>query len=214
LIELDDLDGKATKAFPGHMLRKDLVRQFRGQFPVPTYVVEFMLGRYCASTDPEEIDEGVEMVREQLTARTVRAGEEELFKARARERGSVRMIDIITARLEARSDSYLATLPGLRLNDVRIDDRLVSEHERMLTGGFYTEVDLGYDAAIAQEKGGRPFEVRSLREIQLSTHDILGKIAEGREALTTAEWKDLLLRSVGLEPGALSQRRATSTCCA
>ncbi len=206
MIELDDLDRKTTAAFPGHMVRKDLVRQFRGQFPVPTYVVEFMLGRYCASTDPAEIDEGVEMVREQLTARTVRAGEEELLKARARERGTVRMIDVITARLEARSDSYLATLPSLRLNDVRIDDRLVSEHERMLTGGFYTEVDLGYDAAIAQEKGGRPFEVRSLREIQLSTHDILGKIADGRRALTTAEWRDLLLRSVGLEPAEMSQR--------
>jgi ATP-dependent Lon protease len=141
-----------------------------------------------------------------LTARTVRAGEEELFKARARERGSVRMIDIITARLDAKSDSYLATLPNLRLNDVRIGDRLVKEHERMLTGGFYTEVDLGYDATIAQEKGGRPFEVLSLREIQLSTHDILDKIAEGRRALTTAEWKDLLLRSVGLEPAALTPR--------
>jgi predicted ATP-dependent Lon-type protease len=135
LIELDELDRKATAAFPGHMVRKDLVRQFRGQFPVPTYVVEFMLGRYCASTDPAEIEEGVEMVSEQLTARTVRAGEEELFKARARERGSVRMIDIITAGLDARTDSYLATLPSLRLNDVRIADRLVNEHERMLTGG-------------------------------------------------------------------------------
>jgi ATP-dependent Lon protease len=69
LIELDDLDRKATGAFPGHMVRKDLVRRFRGQFPVPTYVVEFMLGRYCASTDPAEIEEGVEMVREQLTSR-------------------------------------------------------------------------------------------------------------------------------------------------
>src|SRR6516225_2273770 len=204
-MELDDLDRKATEAFPGHMVRKDLVRQFRGQFPVPTYVVEFMLGRYCASTDPVEIEEGVEMVREQLTARTVRAGEEELLKARARERGSVRMIDIITARLDARTDSYLATLPTLRLSDVRISDRLVKEHERMLTGGFYTEIDLGYDAAIGQEKAGRPFEVLSLREIQLSTRDILEKIAEGRGALCTAEWKDLLLRSVGLEPrGAVS----------
>jgi ATP-dependent Lon protease len=205
-MELDDLDRKSTEAFAGHMVRKDLVRQFRGQFPVPTYVVEFMLGRYCASIDPAEIEEGVEMVREQLTARTVRAGEEELFKARARERGSVRMIDIITARLDARTDSYLATLPGLRLNDVRIGDRLVKDHERMLTGGFYTEIDLGYDATIAQEKGGRPFEVLSLREIQLSTHDILDKIAEGRRALNTAEWRDLLLRSVGLEPAALSAR--------
>ena len=97
------------------------------------------------------------MVREQLTARTVRAGEEELFKARARERGSVRMIDIITARLDARTDSYLATLPSLRLKDVRIDDRLVHEHERMLTGGFYAEIELGYDA------DDRPGERRAAR---------------------------------------------------
>ncbi|MBV9828700.1 MAG: BREX system Lon protease-like protein BrxL, partial [Alphaproteobacteria bacterium] len=139
-------------------------------------------------------------------ARTVRAGEEELFKARARERGSVRLIDIITARLDARTDSYVATLPSLRLSDVRIGDRIVNDHERMLTGGFYAEIDLGYDATIAQEKAGRPFEVLSLREIQLSKHDILDKIAEGRRALTTTEWKDLLLRSVGLEPEEMSAR--------
>jgi ATP-dependent Lon protease len=205
-VELDDLDQKSSEAFAGHVVRKDLVRRFRGQFSVPTYVVEFMLGRYCASTDPKEIEEGVEMVEEQLTARSVRAGEEELFKARARDKGSVKMIDIIAARLEAKSDSYLATLPSLRLTDVRINDKLVRDHERMLTGGFYAEVELGYDASIAQEKGGRPFEVLSLREIQLSTRDILEKIAAGRARLTTAEWKDLLLRSVGLEPGMLSQR--------
>lgn len=205
-MELDDLDRKAADAFPGHIVRKDLVRRFRGQFPVPTYVVEFMLGRYCASTDPAEIEEGIELVQDQLTARTVRAGEEELFKARAREKGSVKMIDIITARLEAKSDSYLASLPSLRLADVRIGDKLVSDHERMLTGGFYAEIELGYDAAIAQEKGGRPFEVVSLREIQLSTRDILEKIAAGREKLTTDEWKDFLLRSVGLEPSMLSPR--------
>jgi ATP-dependent Lon protease len=205
-VELDDLDRKLADAFVGHIVRKDLVRRFRGQFPVPTYVVEFMLGRYCASTDPEEIEEGLEMVQEQLTARSVRAGEEELFKARAREKGSVKIIDIITARLEAKSDSYLATLPGLRLNDVRINDKIVSDHERMLTGGFYAEVELGYDPSIAQEKGGRPFEALSLREIQLSTRDILDKIAAGRDGLSTAEWKDLLLRSVGLEPSMLTQR--------
>ena len=205
-MELDELDRKSAEAFPGHIVRKDLVRRFRGQFPVPTYVVEFMLGRYCASTDPKEIEEGVEMVQEQLTARSVRAGEEELFKARARDKGSVKMIDIITARLEAKSDSYLATLPSLRLNDVRINDKIVLDHDRMLTGGFYAEIELGYDASIAQEKGGRPFEVSSLREIQLSTRDILDKIVAGRATLSTSEWKDLLLRSVGLEPSMLSQR--------
>lgn len=205
-MELDALDRKAAAAFEGQLVRKDLVRRFRGQFPVPTYVVEFMLGRYCASTDEQEIAEGLELVQEQLSDRTVRAGEEELFKARARERGSVRLIDIVTARLDAKTDSYLATLPSLRLNDVRIGDRLVAEHERMLTGGFYAEVELGYDAVIAQEKGGRPFELPSLREIQISTRGILEQIAAGRRALTTREWKDLLLRSVGLEPEMLSQR--------
>jgi ATP-dependent Lon protease len=206
MLELDDLDKKATAAFEGHLVRKDLVRRFRGQFPVPTYVVEFMLGRYCASTDPAEIEEGVEMVQQQLTARTVRAGEEELFKAKARDNGSVKMIDIVTARLDAKSDSYLATLPSLRLNDVRIGDKLVRDHDRMLTGGFYAEVEVGYDAAIAQEKGGRPFEILTLREIQLSTRDILDRIATGRAALNTAQWKELLVRSVGLEPSALSPR--------
>ena len=205
-MEMDDLDRKVTAAFAGHVVRKDLVRRFRGQFPVPTYVVEFMLGRYCASTDEAEIEEGAEMVREQLGARTVRAGEEELFKARAREKGSVRTIDVVTARLDAKSDSYLASLPSLRLNDVRIGDGIVRAHERMLTGGFYAEVDLGYDPAIAQEKGGRPFEILSLREIQVSTRDILDDVARGRQALTTPEWKDLLLRSVGLEPEALTPR--------
>jgi ATP-dependent Lon protease len=206
IITLDELDTKAAEAFPGQLVRKDLVRRFRGQFPVPTYVVEFMLGRYCASTDATEIEEGLALVQSQLSDRTVRAGEEELFKARAREKGSVKLIDIITARLDAKSDSYFATLPSLRLTDVRIDDRLVSNNERMLTGGFYAEIELGYDATIAQEKGGRPFEVLNLRGIQLSTRDILDKIGEGRQKLTTHEWRDLLLRSVGLDPSALTPR--------
>lgn len=203
---MDELDQKIADAFPAHIVRKDLVRRFRGQFPVPTYVVEFMLGRYCASTDSAEIEEGLQMVQAQLSDRTVRAGEEELFKARARDRGSVRIIEIITARLDAKSDSYLVSLPSLRLNDVRIADKIVQDHERMLTGGFYAEVELGYDASIAQEKGGRPFEVLSLREIQLSTRDILDKIASGRAKLSTEEWKNCLLRSIGLEPDKLDDR--------
>ena len=102
-MELDALDRLAAGAFRGLIVRKDLVRQFRGQFPVPTYVVEFMLGRYCATTDEKEIAEGLELVRSQLSSRTVRAGEEELIKSRARETGASRVIDIITARLDARA---------------------------------------------------------------------------------------------------------------
>src|ERR1700722_9638006 len=117
-MELDSLDNLAAAAFDGYMVRKDLVRRFKGQYPVPTYVGEFLLGRYCASTNEDEIAEGLGIVELQMRERTVRAGEEELFKSRARERGSVKLIDLVTARLDAASDSYLATLPSLRLTDV------------------------------------------------------------------------------------------------
>ena len=203
---LDPIDQIAAKAFEGFIVRKDLVRKFKAQYPVPTYVVEFLLGRYCASTDEGEIQEGLQIVERQLSNRSVRAGEEELFKARAREEGSVKIIDIVQGRLDTKTDSYLVTLPSLKLNDVRIDSRLVKDNERMLTGGFYAEVELEYDAAIAQEKSGRPFGVVSLREIQLSKREVLEPLYRGRELFTTEEWKKFLIRSIGLEPGALTPR--------
>ncbi|WP_296983674.1 BREX system Lon protease-like protein BrxL, partial [Thalassolituus sp. UBA1505] len=206
-MELDEIDRKAAMALDGYLVRKDLVRTFSRQFPVPTYVVEFLLGRYCASTDQDEINEGLEIVQRQLKSRTVKAGEEELFKARARENGEVKIIDLITARLDAKTDSYIASLPSLRLNDVRISPSLVNEHERMLTGGFYAEVTLNYDAAIAQESNGRPFGVEALREIQLSKRDVLDTLAEARKEFTTQEWKELLLRSTGIEASGLSERQ-------
>ena len=150
-MELDALDLLAAKAFEGFIVRKDLVRAFQGRYPVPTYVAEFLLGRYCSSTDQAEIDEGMDIVERQLAERSVRAGEEELYKARAREEGSVRIIDLITAHLDTKTDSYLATMPSLRLNSVRISSDLVKQNDRMLTGGFYAEVELEYDATIALE---------------------------------------------------------------
>ena len=205
-MEMDHVDKLAASTLEGYLVRKDLVRTFARQFPVPTYVVEFLLGRYCASTDPEEIEEGLEIVERQLKSRTVKAGEEELFKARSREKGNVKIIDLISARLDAKTDSYLATLPSLRLKDVRINGKLANEHERMLTGGFYAEINLSYDAAIAQEKSGRPFGVDSLREIQLSKRDVLDDLAKARKHFSTEEWKTFLLRSIGIEPGDLSER--------
>lgn len=207
MVELDAIDRKAASELDGYLVRKDLVRTFSRQFPVPTYVVEFLLGRYCASTDPEEINEGLEIVQRQLKSRTIKAGEEELFKARARENGDIKIIDLITARLDARTDSYLATLPSLQLTDARISSELANEHERMLTGGFYAEITVSYDAAIAQEHNGRPFGVESLREIQLSKRDVLDTLSHARKIFTTEEWKDLLFRSIGIEPVALSERQ-------
>ncbi len=205
-LTLDQLDRKAASAFDGYLVRKDLVRKYSNQYPVPTYVVEFLLGRYCATIDEREIEEGLAIVERQLADRAVRSGEEELFKARARERGAIKLIDVVKARLDARTDSLIAELPSLGIRNVRVEDRLVKQHERMLTDGFYAEVTLSYDAAIAQEKNGRPFAIDSLRAIQLSKADLLDTLYRGRRELSDSEWRQLLLRSVGLEPAALSDR--------
>ncbi len=210
-VTMDHLDQLGASAFDGYLVRKDLVRKYSRQYPVPTYVVEFLLGRYCASTDEAEIAEGLQIVEKQLMDRTVRSGEEELFKSRAKESGSVKIIDIIKARLDARNDCYVAELPSLALRDVRIDDEMVRDNERMLTDGFYAEVTLIYDGIIAQQQGGRPFKIDSLRPIQMSKSDVLDVLAKGRQEFTTSQWIDLLIRSIGLEPEALSDRAKAVT---
>jgi len=107
----------------------------------------------------------------------------------------------------------VAELPSVRLNDVRITDDLVHTHDRMLTGGFYAELDLTYDPSIAEEKSGRPFGIESLREIQLSKRDVLETLCKGRTLFTFKEWRDLLLRSVGLEPSVLGDRTCDVMLC-
>lgn len=205
-MQLDKLDQIATKAFEGYFVRKDLLEQFRKTYPVPTYVIEFLLGRYCATTDEQEIQEGLEIVKRQLADRTVRPGEEEYFKSKAREQGSIKLIDIITAKLDAATDSYVATLPSLTLNKIRISPEMVNANDRMLTGGFYAEIELEYDSAIAQENNGRPFGISHIRPIQLSQRNVLETLYKGRQLFTLDEWKDFLIRSVGMEPTALTEK--------
>lgn len=205
-MELDKIDKIASEAFEGFIVRKDLLEQFRKTYPIPTYVIEFLLGRYCATVDEEEIQQGLEIVKRQLQDRTVRPGEEEYFKSKAREKGVVKLIDIITARLDTATDSYVAYLPSLQLNKVRISAEMVNANDRMLTGGFYAEIDLEYDAAIAQESNGRPFGIRTLRPIQLSQRNVLQQLYKGREYFAQNEWKDFLIRSIGMEPETLTEK--------
>jgi ATP-dependent Lon protease len=203
---MDTVDNIAAAALKGYLVRKDLVRKYSKTYPLPTYVVEFLLGRYCASTDEKEIQEGLALVESQLQGRTVRTGDEELFKARAREQGSVRLIDIIKARLDTKNDRYLGELPSVGLRDVLIPDAIVRDHERMLTDGFYAEVTLHYDAMAAQAQGGVPFRVESLRPIQLSDSKALETLSNARKSFTTDQWKDFLIRSIGLEPSSMDEK--------
>ena len=204
-VKLDHLDTLAAEAFPGYLVRKDLVRRYARQYPVPTYVVEFLLGRYCASVDEREIEEGLAIVERQLQGRTVRTSDQEIFKSRARENGSVKLIDVVRARLDAKNDCYVAELPSLNLKDVQVEDAIVKDNERMLTDGFYAEVTLTYDSLESHDASGRPFRIAFLRPIQMSKPDVLDVLARGRRAFTTAEWRDFLIRSVGLEPEALDE---------
>jgi len=207
-MELDALDALAAEVFEGYLVKKDLAQQFSGQYPVPTYVGEFLLGRYCATTDPEEIDAGLEIVRKSMSERTVRPGEEELFKSRAREKGAIKVIDLLKTRLDttAKRDQYVAELPSLQINNVVIDDQLVLSNDRSLTGGFYAEVTLEYIAAMA-EATGSPFRIADVRPIQMSTRDALDTFVAGRGRFTLEQWRDLLLRSVGFEPSTLTSRQ-------
>ena len=163
-VEMDHLDTLGAEAFPGYLVRKDLVRRYARQYPVPTYVVEFLLGRYCASVDDREIEEGLAIVERQLQGRTVRTSEQEIFKSRARENGSVKLDRRRSrAKLDAKNDCYVAELPSLNLNDVQVSDAIVKDNERILGDGFYAEVTLGYDPVESQDASGRPFRVAQLR---------------------------------------------------
>lgn len=206
-LKLDSLDETGSRAFEGFVVRKDLVRRYAKAYPVPAFVVEFLLGRYCASTNEMEIAEGLDIVEKQLKDRCVRTGQEEVFKAEAFRKGSVRLIDVVRARLDAKNACYVAELPSLALRDVRIPDEMVAENDRMLIDGFYAEVTLSYDNVIAQEKSGRPFGIEALRPIQMSRSDVLDLLCKGRsEFASISSWIDFLLRSIGLEPSAFDER--------
>ncbi len=199
-MTVDRIDQIVTEHLEGLVVRKDLADKFRGRFSVPTYVGEFLIGKYCATSDEVEIQEGLEQVESLLSRRVVRTGDHELFKAMAREQGTIQIIDLVRARLDHANDEYLAELPSLQLNDIRIPAPLVVDNDRMLTGGFYAQVSITY---IAGEK--RPFVMTEIRPIQAHARAGLDRLNEARTLMTTREWKDFLLRSIGLEPSALSE---------
>ena len=129
---LDELDQLATEAFPGLVVRKDLVRRMRSAFSVPAFVIEFLLGKYCASTDEETIREGLEFVRETLSAKYVKADEREVVKSAIKQHTTYEIIDKISARLVETHDKYWARLSNLDLDYINIEERDVRAHDRLL----------------------------------------------------------------------------------
>ncbi len=198
-LALDALDERATAAFPGLLVRKDLLRRLRSAYSVPMFVIEFLLGKYCASTDPIVIEQGMEFVRRNLAEKYVQPDEREIVKARIQQRGTYQIIDRVSVVLKETDDKYWATLHNVNQDYVNIGEDLVREHDRLLLGGVWAEVTLRYDASYKFGGVTRPFVIERLKPIQLSNRSVEPLIA-ARQRFSREDWLDLLLRSLGLEP--------------
>lgn len=203
--KLDDLDRKLLSLFPGKVVRKDLLGPLKGQLNVPTYVLEYLLGKYCSSSDPEVIRAGLEEVKRILTENYVRPDQSELIKSKVREKGRHKIIDKVKVKLVETEDKYWAELTNLQLTHVHVGENLVKRYEKLLAGGVWAIVDMSYQPDIYHRGAMRPFVIEQLRPIELAIAS-LDEIKENRQHFSRDEWIDLLLRSMGFEPAKFNKR--------
>lgn len=200
----DVIKHKLRQYFDGKIVRKDLTKKIKEGANVPVYVLEFLLGQYCSSDDPDIIEEGVENVRHILAENFVRPDESQKTLSLLRQRGSHTVIDMITVRLDIKSDCYLADFSNLGLRGIPIDEEYPTKYDRLLCGGIWCIVRLDYEY-IEEEKNAPPIHILKLTPIQMP-HIDLDELKEGRKAFTKEEWIDVLLRSIGMEPDELQYR--------
>lgn len=198
-----DLDKLLNQTFKGRVVRKDLTKQLKEGANVPVYVLEYLLGMYCASDDDEVVAEGLENVKQILTENYVRPDEAEKIKSLVRERGSFKIIDKVSVKLNQKKDLYEAHLSNLGIKDAVIPGKMVKENEKLLTGGIWCIVTLNYFFEEGQKTS--PFSVFTLKPIQMPNMD-MQELFDGRKQFTTDQWLDVLLRSIGMEPTTLDTR--------
>jgi len=204
-MELDELDKKVLSLFPGKVVRKDLLGPLRKHLNVPAYVVEYLLGKYCSSADPDVIAEGIKEVKRILTENYVHPDQAEVLKSKVKELGRYRVIDKVKVKLHEAEDKYWAELVNLQLNYVNISEDLIRRYERLLGGGLWGIIDLSYNPEIIHKGVIRPFVIEQFRPIQLEI-TALEDVREKRSQFTKDEWIDFLIRSIGLEPSKLDYR--------
>ena len=198
-----DLQQKVMNAFIGKVVRKDLAFLVKGGLPVPTYVLEYLLGQYCASDDEEIINEGLEKVKQVIQNNYVHRAEAESVKGIIRENGRHRIIDKVTVVLNEKNDEYQATFANLGLTGVPIGTDYVRKNPKLLSGnGVWCIVTIGY---ISGESVKVRWEIQTLKPIQISNID-LQEYIDQRKNFTTEEWIDFLMHTVGLNPEAMNRR--------
>jgi len=197
------LDQKINKHFPGLVVRKDLVKTVKGNAIVPSYVLEYLLGQYCATSDEPTIQTGIETVKEILAKHYVHRNEAGLVRSNIKEKGRYKVIDKITVDLNEKTDAYEASFENLGIKKVLVDSGTIKKHPKLLVGGVWCICDLEY--SFNADINTVPWILSSLKPIQLSHFDYEGYLA-ARKQFTTEEWIDVLLQSIGLNPEVFGRR--------
>jgi len=196
--ESDRLDELANRFFPGRVVRKDLVRQVKVGASVPVYVLEFLLGKYCASSDPFEIEAGLTVVNQVLADNFIRPDESEQAKAELKKKGKHRLIDKVDVRFVESDKNFWATLANFGSKFVNIPEDTVYRYERLLGGGAWSQIDLVYND-LEDKAQKTPFYIAALKPIQVAAFD-LSAYVDARRGFSRDDWLDLVVRTVGLEP--------------
>ena len=196
---------KLRQNFAGKIVRKDLTKKIKEGANVPVYVLEFLLGQYCSSDDPELIEKGVESVKHILADNFVRPDEAQKILSQLRQRGNYTVIDRITVKLDIKKDAYFAEFSNLGLRDVPIEEDYPAKFDRMLCGGIWCIIQLNYEFDDEDYRSVNPIQIAKLTPIQMPHIDI-EELKAGRKAFSQEEWLDVMLRSTGMEPDALTER--------
>lgn len=197
------LDQKLTQVFPGKVVRKDLLHQIRGGENVPSYVLEYLLGKYCASDDPTEVALGIAAVKDTLRSNYFRHDEANKAQSLVEQKGRYRFIDRIEVRFVASEATYWAGMDNFSYNRIHIPDEFYRRYPRLLEGGIWAMVDVEFRQPV--EKKDSPFFISDLKPIQLARFDE-AEFVDGRAKFTRDEWIDVLVRTLGLEPARMEPR--------
>ncbi len=199
-----EINRKLRQMFDGRIVRKDLTKKIKEGANVPVYVLEFLLGQYCSSDDPDVIDTGVNNVKRILAENYVRPDEAQKILSVLRQRGSYTVIDKITVNLNIKTDRYEAEFSNLGVKNIPISEEYPTKYDRLLCGGIWCIVQLEYEY-IEEDKKASPIRIHKLTPIQMPHVDI-EELKQGRKSFTQEEWMKVLLRSVGMEPDKFTER--------
>ena len=197
------LDEKINEHFAGAVVRKDLVKAVKGNAIVPSYVLEYLLGQYCATNDEDTINSGIETVKDILKKHYVHRSEAGLVRSNIKEMGRYKVIDKVAVELNVKKDAYEATFSNLGIKDVLIESDVIKKHPKMLVSGVWCISTLEY--IYNEDKTSSPWVLLNIKPIQMSSFDY-EQYLTGRDEFSKEEWIDILIQSIGFAPSKFGHR--------